>query len=156
VSGVSPAPRRSFASKENRTYALKLYFFPEVLIRRIVVMRNIPVFNTDGDPLLLDRNRVFSISLDGRRIIFQTVDNEIYYWPLSIEDIVMFLPETFEISDRKNVIDFSKVKMYDSNKKLVYYCDEQSGKITASAPVTEKKMREIKRLLGKQYDLAEE
>ncbi|QHW35756.1 hypothetical protein GZH47_33220 (plasmid) [Paenibacillus rhizovicinus] len=114
---------------------------------------DLPAISHDGSPVLLDESDIFSVRLLGRRIVMTTVTNEEYYWPLSIDDVSMFFGPGFEISDRKNIFNAEKIKNYDSSKGAVY-SDEVVTNKSASVALNDTKMREIKRKLGKEKDIA--
>lgn len=110
--------------------------------------------NGKGTLHLLKVDEICNITTDGRFLMFETKD-QVYHTLATLDDIGSLFAPVFGFSkvDRSNYVQTSQLKCYDSLMRKVYFEEPVTPK-SKFATIAEKKMAFIKKLLGKDKDIA--
>lgn len=103
---------------------------------------------------LLNVSEICNITTDGRLLIFETQD-QIYYTLATLDEIGKLFAPLFGFSkiDRSNYVQTDLIKCYDSVMRKVYF-EEPVTSNSKFATISERKVSYIKKLLGKEKDIA--
>ena len=87
----------------------------------------LPVITEEGTTFFLEPASIFSVTLNGVRIEYKTIDNKRYYQPLAIEEVALFLKDdqenVFHSADRKNLVNLSNVNYLNSETQQLHNSD---------------------------------
>ena len=120
----------------------------------------IPVVLRDGSNdgkgrlCLLKVSEICNITTDGRFLLFETKDN-IYHTLSTLDDIGNLFAPLFGFTkiDRSNYVQTEQMKCYYSLMRKVYFEEPVTPK-SKFATIAEKRLSFIRKLLGKEKDIA--
>lgn len=125
-------------------------------VRIPVILRESSDNQGVGQLRFIKMSEVCNITTDGRFLLFETLDHT-YQTLTTLDDVGHLLAPVFGFQrvDRSNYVNKEMVKCYDSLRRTVYFEEPVTPK-SRFATIAEKNMAFIKRLLGKEKDIATE